>query len=112
MEIIPILAFIVLVATASTFVFAFGAYIMFKIRESRGKASAAHTKQAFQAEYVTPEALKSAAATGTTFDKSPEEEKDISEGAEETAQEKEPRYLRYTSKGYLPVNNPNQKRKN
>ena len=57
MEIIPILAFIVLVATISTFVFAFGAYIMFKIRESRGKVAIAQPAKTFQVEYVTPNPL-------------------------------------------------------
>ncbi|MFZ5519142.1 MAG: hypothetical protein ACOY90_21100 [Candidatus Zhuqueibacterota bacterium] len=112
MEIIPILAFIVLVATVSTFVFAFGAYVMFKIRESRGKGAAAHTKQAFQAEYVTPEALKPAASIDKKNEKSVEGEKEHSEGAEEKVPETETRYLRYTSKGYLPVKGPNQNRKN
>lgn len=111
MEIIPILAFIVLVATVSTFVFAFGAYVMFKIRESRGKVATAQTKQAFQAEFVTPEVLKPVASSEIKYEKSAERAREHSEDAEEEVPEREPRYLRYTSKGYLPVNGPNQNRK-
>lgn len=93
MEIIPILAFIVLVATVMTFVFAFAAYIMFKIRESRGKMAAAQPPQSFQGEYVTPDS-----------EEKTEHGSEHSEVAEEENSGKQPRYLRYTSKGYLPVN--------
>ncbi len=112
MEIIPILAFIVLVATVSTFVFAFGAYIMFKIRESRGKVATSSAPQSFQAEYVTPEELKPAASPEPKYETSAQSENEHAEDAEKKLPEREPRYLRYTSKGYIPVNSSNQQSKN
>ncbi|MGE5457106.1 MAG: hypothetical protein ACM3RX_01995 [Methanococcaceae archaeon] len=39
MELIPILSFIILVATISTFILAVGAYILYKIRENKGRGS-------------------------------------------------------------------------
>ena len=37
MELIPILSLIILVATISTFILAVGAYILYKIRERKGR---------------------------------------------------------------------------
>jgi len=103
MEIIPILAFIVLVATASTFMFAFGAYIMFKIRESKGKVAAAQKPPGFQAEYVTPDSLEMETVPEKRQKISEDHEQEQPENVEQKVSREEPRYLRYTSKGYLPV---------
>lgn len=54
MELIPILSLIILVATISTFILAVGAYILYKIRERKGKNSFVEQPQSIQAELVTP----------------------------------------------------------
>jgi len=54
MELIPILSLIILVATISTFILAVGAYILYKIRERKGKQGTAQTPESIQAELVTP----------------------------------------------------------
>jgi len=58
MELIPILATIILVATISTFILAIGAYILYKIRESRGQQAEVAQPTTIQAELLTPEALE------------------------------------------------------
>ncbi len=54
MELIPILSLIILVATISTFILAVGAYILYKVRERKGKKTDAETPASIQAELVTP----------------------------------------------------------
>ncbi|MCH8170011.1 MAG: hypothetical protein IIB07_02615 [Bacteroidetes bacterium] len=54
MELIPILSTIILVATISTFILAIGAYILYKIRESRGELYVAAEPSEVKAELVTP----------------------------------------------------------
>ena len=54
MELIPIFAFIVLVASIATFIFSLVAYILFKVREKRGKYVANAQPKAFKAELVAP----------------------------------------------------------
>lgn len=54
MELIPILSTIILVATISTFILAIGAYILYKIRESRGELYVAAGPTEVRAELVTP----------------------------------------------------------
>ncbi len=54
MELIPILSLIILVTTISTFIFAVGAYILYKIRERKGKRDAAAEPTMVQAEMVAP----------------------------------------------------------
>ena len=56
MELIPILSTIILVATISTFILAIGAYILYKIRESRGEQYVAAGPSEVRAELVTPAA--------------------------------------------------------
>ncbi|MCH8325104.1 MAG: hypothetical protein IIB83_00845 [Bacteroidetes bacterium] len=56
MELIPILSTIILVATISTFILAIGAYILYKIRESRGELYVAAGPSEVKAELVTPAA--------------------------------------------------------
>ncbi|NUN07932.1 MAG: hypothetical protein HUU54_02030 [Ignavibacteriaceae bacterium] len=57
MELIPILATIILMATISTFFLAIGAYILYKIRERRGVQAAAEVPETIKAELVTPESI-------------------------------------------------------
>jgi len=54
MELIPILSLIILVATISTFILAVGAYILYKIRERKGRTGAAEQPASIEAELVTP----------------------------------------------------------
>lgn len=55
MELVPILATIILVATISTFFLSIGAYILFKVREARGVRQKSVPPATIQAELVTPE---------------------------------------------------------
>lgn len=55
MELIPILATIILVATISTFFLSIGAYILYKVREARGVKATVAPPATIQAELVTPE---------------------------------------------------------
>ena len=54
MELIPILSAIILVATISTFLLAIGAYVLYKIRESKGQQARAPQPAAVKAELITP----------------------------------------------------------
>jgi hypothetical protein len=54
MELIPILSLIILVATIATFILAIGAYILYKIRERKGRTGVAEQQASIQAELVTP----------------------------------------------------------
>jgi hypothetical protein len=54
MELIPVFAFIVLVASIATFIFSLAAYILYKIREKRGRYAAQPHPKAFKAELVAP----------------------------------------------------------
>jgi hypothetical protein len=55
MELIPILATIILMATISTFFLAIGAYILYKIREKQGASAVSVEPATIQAELMTPE---------------------------------------------------------
>jgi hypothetical protein len=57
MELIPILSTIILVATISTFILAVGAYILYKIRESKYQQTPAPAPEMQHAELVEPEEL-------------------------------------------------------
>ncbi len=59
MELIPILSLIVLMATISTFILAVGAYVMYKVREKRGRMAKAMQPVSIEAELVTPAPLLS-----------------------------------------------------
>jgi len=65
MELIPILSFIILVATASTFVLAVGAYALYKVRERKGRVGKAAEPAALPAEMVTPTPLPTEAGLAT-----------------------------------------------
>lgn len=54
MELIPILATIILVATICTFILAIGAYILYKIRERKGEAVVAKKPDVVEGELLTP----------------------------------------------------------
>jgi hypothetical protein len=54
MELIPILSTIILVATISTFMLAIGAYLLYKIRESKGQQMVAPIPSTIKAELFTP----------------------------------------------------------
>lgn len=75
MELIPILATIILVATISTFFLSIGAYILFKVREARGVRQKSVPPATIQAELVTPELVsehtvttRETRRTGPAFD--------------------------------------------
>jgi len=59
MELIPILSFIILVATISTFILAVGAYVLYKIRERKGVTAQAPQPAAIPAELIAPAPLMS-----------------------------------------------------
>lgn len=59
MELIPILSFIILVATISTFILAVGAYILYKIRESKGRKAVTVKSQSAEAELYAPAQITS-----------------------------------------------------
>lgn len=63
MELIPILATIILVATISTFFLAIGAYALYKIRERRGEQVEVQAPSTIQAEVLTPEVIYEQAQT-------------------------------------------------
>ena len=54
MELIPILSTIILVATICTFILAIGAYILYKVRESRQQQQYVTKPSSVKAELVTP----------------------------------------------------------
>ncbi|NCQ17033.1 MAG: hypothetical protein COZ80_08870 [Ignavibacteria bacterium CG_4_8_14_3_um_filter_37_9] len=57
MELIPILATIILMATISTFILAIGAYILYKVRERQGQQVEVSQPATLQAELLTPELI-------------------------------------------------------
>jgi len=63
MELIPILSLIILVATISTFILAVGAYILYKIRERKGKVTA-QQPAVIPAELVAPIPMQREARAG------------------------------------------------
>lgn len=65
MELIPILSFIILVATVSTFILAVGAYILYKVRERKGRVGKAAEPAAIPAELISPAQLASEKAAAT-----------------------------------------------
>ncbi len=62
MELIPILATIILMATISTFFLAIGAYVLYKIRERKGAVQQVQEPTTIQAELITPESVAAQAA--------------------------------------------------
>lgn len=105
MELIPILAFIVLVGTISTFIFATGAYILFKIRERKNGARSVRRPSAYEAELVAPEmAMQSKEALEEPLYNGQEESSLQPQlNGDEERRTKNHKFVRYTSKGYEPV---------
>ncbi len=104
MELIPILAFIVLVATIATFIFAFAAYVLFKIRESRGKAASSQPPQVFQAEFVTPDSFENMNSQyAAQMNIQQRKTRPQSDSEKESESDDQPKYMRYTARGYLPA---------
>ena len=54
MELIPVLSFIILIATVITFILSVGAYILYKIRESKGKLAVIPKHHTVEAKLYTP----------------------------------------------------------
>lgn len=57
MELIPILSLIILVATIATFMLAVGAYILYKVREKKGKVAQAPQPATVPAELLAPASM-------------------------------------------------------
>ncbi len=88
MELIPILATIILVATISTFFLSIGAYVLFKVRESKGYAAKMEAPaQTIQAELVTPEPV----SQNTEFRESREQVRKATAAGFSTTQAQAPR---------------------
>ncbi len=66
MELIPILSLIILFATISTFILAVGAYILYKVRERKGRLKKAVAPATIQAELITPAPLVGEQKSGQT----------------------------------------------
>lgn len=57
MELIPILSMIILVATIATFILSIGAYILYKLREKRGRVTAPAVPREVEAELIAPQVM-------------------------------------------------------
>ena len=62
MELIPVFSLIVLVATIGTFILAVGAYIMFRVRESRRTPEQKRTATSYEADVFAPQPVEPAIA--------------------------------------------------
>ncbi len=58
MELIPVFSLIVLVATIGTFILAMGAYIMFRVRESKGGRLQQRASTSYEADVFTPQPIE------------------------------------------------------
>jgi hypothetical protein len=117
MELIPILSTIVLIATIMTFILAIGAYILYKVRESRGIVAAPPQPAWVTAEFVTPvsehKPVKKRAARYTTqpvfLETKPATSQDSVQGEAGPYQEveteqndtTEAKFMKYSSEGYV-----------
>jgi hypothetical protein len=98
MELIPVLSTIILVATISTFLLAIGAYILYKIRESKGQQAIAPIPSTVRAELYTPAEISAQVPRqGPEIAPQPaySEQKTI------PSFQKGHKYLKYTSDGYI-----------
>jgi hypothetical protein len=57
MELIPILSMIILVATIATFILSISAYILYKLREKRGRVATPATPREIEAELFAPQVV-------------------------------------------------------
>ena len=62
MELIPVFSLIVLVATIGTFILAVGAYIMFRVRESKGKPRRQRISTSYEADVFAPQPVETPVA--------------------------------------------------
>ncbi len=62
MELIPVFSLIVLVATVGTFILAVGAYIMFRVRESKGGTRQQRVPVSYEADVFAPQPVEAAFA--------------------------------------------------
>jgi hypothetical protein len=58
MELIPVFSLIVLVATIGTFILAVGAYIMFRVRESRKRPGQPRGATTYEADVFAPQPVE------------------------------------------------------
>jgi hypothetical protein len=61
MELIPVFSLIVLVATIGTFILAVGAYVMFRVRESRSRPRPQLASTSFEADVFAPQPIEASA---------------------------------------------------
>jgi hypothetical protein len=120
MELIPVLSTIILIATISTFLLAIGAYILYKVREGKGQQAAAPVPSTVRAELLTPtetqvqfprqgpevspQPVYTAPRSANTFEKKSEQPLQQKVGPQNTIktdEESEPKFLKYTSEGYV-----------
>ncbi len=71
MELIPILSLIILVSTISTFILAVGAYVLYKIRERKGRIAKAKPPETIPAELVEPKQILTEQKFTKTGEKGP-----------------------------------------
>ncbi len=96
MELIPVFSLIVLVATISTFILAVGAYIMFRVRESRYRPGPTRSAPTFDADVFAPEPIPP-----TTAD-------DPTGGIVRRESVRDPRVMRFPRESLNPEENPSQ----
>ncbi len=65
MELIPVFSLIVLVATIGTFILAMGAYIMFRVRESKGGRVQHRASTSYEADVFAPQPIEPPLADGS-----------------------------------------------
>jgi hypothetical protein len=124
MELIPILSTIILIATISTFILAIGAYILYKVRERKGLASAPPPPSTIEAEVIAPlkqheREIEPAPAPGygepayesqasrqpifMNFQPMPPSYPGPAYKTPAAREVKNSRFLKYTSEGYVPA---------
>ena len=100
MELIPIFSLIVLVATFGTFVLAIGAYVLFRVRERRGRSGAPQVAATYDADVIAPEPLDDPAPVTQV------------KGNARRPYAPEERLAQYTPDGYAPLKDrPAEERK-
>jgi hypothetical protein len=106
MELIPVLSTIILVATISTFLLAIGAYILYKIRESKGQQAVAPVPSTVSADIYTPAEIPvqipkqgPEIAPQPVYEPKPAPSRQTEAGS--YSQPKEHKFLKYTSDGYI-----------
>jgi hypothetical protein len=104
MELIPVLSTIILIATISTFLLAIGAYILYKVRESKGQKSAPPVPSTIKAELLSPAETPEQYPQPIYVEPKPAP----SFQHREPAMAMENRFLKYTSEGYV---NPSEDEK-